>query len=145
MDFNCFLYFDAECSAYIYRHREGYAWHRPRTTEPVLSPRTKAIIAAHILGYPSRIDEIRRFANENNLLLIEDASHAPGAQLANKKIGTFGDISVFSLHQRKAISTGDGGMICTNNEDYAEKMRRLRSFGDNELSYNYRMTEFWQL
>lgn len=114
----------------------------PALLSRALSPRTKAIIAAHILGYPSRIDEIRRFANENNLLLIEDASHAPGAQLANKKIGTFGDISVFSLHQRKAISTGDGGMICTNNEDYAEKMRRLRSFGDNELSYNYRMTEF---
>ncbi len=57
-------------------------------------------------------------------------------------LGSFGDISVFSFHQRKAISTGDGGVACTANKEYSEKLRRLRSFGDEELSYNYRMTEF---
>jgi dTDP-4-amino-4,6-dideoxygalactose transaminase len=57
-------------------------------------------------------------------------------------MGTFGDLGVFSLQQRKAISTGDGGIVCSNNQKLAEKIRRLRSFGDPELSYNYRMTEF---
>ena len=103
---------------------------------------TKAIILVHILGYPSRVEEIRDLANQFNIFLIEDASHAPGAIVSEKKLGSFGDISVFSLHQRKAISTGDGGVICTDNFQIAEKLRKLRSFGSEELSYNYRMTEF---
>jgi len=114
----------------------------PSKIEAAITPKTKAIIAVHILGYPSKIDEIKAIATKYGLLLIEDASHAPGAELDGKKMGTFGDLSVFSLHQRKAISTGDGGIICTNNQYLAEKIRKLRSFGDSELSYNYRMTEF---
>jgi len=107
-----------------------------------ITSRTKAIIAVHILGYPAQIDKIRDIAKKFGLFLIEDASHAPGAELNGVKMGTFGDIAVFSLQQRKAISTGDGGVICTNNSNLAEKISRLRSFGDVELSYNYRMTEF---
>jgi perosamine synthetase len=114
----------------------------PLDFERKITERTKAIILVHILGYPAQIEEILEIAHQNNILVIEDASHAPGAEVNGKKLGTFGDIGVFSLHQRKAISTGDGGIICTNNLELATKIKRLRSFGDDDLSYNYRMTEF---
>ena len=95
-----------------------------------------------MFGYPCKISELKSIAKKHKLALIEDASHAHGAELNGKKIGTFGDISAFSLHQRKALSVGDGGMVCTNNASLAEKIYKMRSFGSNELSYNYRMTEF---
>ena len=114
----------------------------PDAVRKAITPRTKAIITVHILGYPSRIEELRQIAEENNLYLIEDASHAPGATINGINLGTFGDISVFSFHQRKAISAGEGGVACTNNASIAENLRRLRSFGHEQLSYNYRMTEF---
>jgi perosamine synthetase len=107
-----------------------------------ISERTKAIIVVHMFGYPANIIEIMNIANKHNIVVIEDASHAHGASVDNVKIGTFGEISVFSLHQRKALSVGDGGVICTNNTILNNKMYKLRSFGHNELSYNYRMTEF---
>ena len=95
-----------------------------------------------MFGYPCKINEIKTIAKKHKLALIEDASHAHGAELNGKKIGTFGDISAFSLHQRKALSVGDGGIVCTNNASLAEKIYKMRSFGSCELSYNYRMTEF---
>lgn len=114
----------------------------PDLVEKAITSKTRAIIVVHILGYPAQITRLTEIAKKHNLILIEDASHAPGATVDGKKLGTFGDIGVFSLHQRKAISTGDGGIICTNNELLASKIRKRRSFGDDELSYNYRMTEF---
>jgi perosamine synthetase len=114
----------------------------PEAVRKAITPRTKAIITVHILGYPSRIEELRKIADEYSLYLIEDASHAPGATINGRNLGTFGDISVFSFHQRKAISAGEGGVACTRNSSLAEDLRRLRSFGPEELSYNYRMTEF---
>ena len=114
----------------------------PNKIEKLITNRTKAIICVHMFGYPCKISEIKSIAKKHKLALIEDASHAHGAELNGKKIGTFGDISVFSLHQRKALSVGDGGMVCTNNASLAEKIYKMRSFGSNELSYNYRMTEF---
>jgi perosamine synthetase len=114
----------------------------PDQVESKITEKTKAIIMVHILGYPAKIAELSKIAKKYSIPLIEDASHAPGAEVNGKKIGTFGEIGVFSLQQRKAISTGDGGVICTDNLELAEKIRRLRSFGHEELSYNYRMTEF---
>lgn len=114
----------------------------PGKVEELITPLTKAIITVHILGYPSRIQELTEVAKRHSIPLVEDASHAPGATVDGKKMGTFGALGVFSLHQRKAVSTGDGGVICTDDGDLAEKIRRLRSFGHDELSYNYRMTEF---
>ncbi len=107
-----------------------------------ISPKTKAIIDVNILGYPSNVVEVKKIAERFNIPLIEDASHGPGSSINQKKTGSFGDISVFSLQQRKAISTGDGGIITTNREDLATKISQLRSFGNEELSYNYRMSEF---
>lgn len=114
----------------------------PIEVEAAISDRTKAIIIVHILGYPAQVELIAEIARRHGIPLIEDASHAPGASVEGKKCGTFGEVGVFSLHQRKAISTGDGGILCTDNAAIAEKVRRLRSFGHSELSYNYRMTEF---
>ena len=105
-------------------------------------PSVKAILPVHILGYPARIPEICEVAKAHGIPVIEDASHAPGASVNGKMVGTFGVMGVFSLQQRKTISTGDGGVICTDDDMLADKLWRLRSFGDKELSYNYRMTEF---
>jgi perosamine synthetase len=114
----------------------------PEKLEQAITPLTKAIIPVHILGYPARIEEICEVAESHNIPVIEDGSHAPGASVKDKMLGTFGTMGVFSLQQRKAISTGDGGVICTDDVEIAKKLWRLRSFGDDELSYNYRMTEF---
>ncbi len=114
----------------------------PDAVAEKITPRTKAIIAVHPFGYPIRIQELADLAARHEISLIEDGSHALGATVREKPVGTFGRISVFSLQQRKALSVGDGGMVCTHDERIAEKISRLRSFGDDELSYNYRMTEF---
>lgn len=114
----------------------------PELIQGAITKHTKAIIVTHILGYAVHIEKIRQIAKRNHLHLIEDASHALGAEVSGKKLGTFGDLGVFSLQQRKAISTGDGGVICTNNPNLADKLTKLRSFGHQELSYNYRMSEF---
>jgi dTDP-4-amino-4,6-dideoxygalactose transaminase len=114
----------------------------PEAVERAITPFTKAIIPVHILGYPARIEEICEVASAHDIPVIEDASHAPGASVNGTMVGTFGSMGVFSLQQRKTISTGDGGVICTDDDLLADKLWRLRSFGDPELSYNYRMTEF---
>jgi len=114
----------------------------PELLEQAITPLTKAIIPVHILGYPARIEEICEVARAHDIPVVEDASHAPGASVNGKMIGTFGAMGVFSLQQRKTISTGDGGVIVTDDDALADKLWRLRSFGDQELSYNYRMSEF---
>ena len=114
----------------------------PDDVESKINPLTKAVILTHVFGYPARIKKIKDICKKHNIALIEDSSHAHGADVEGQKVGTFGDISVFSLHQRKSLSVGDGGILCTDNDDIAEKVFRLRSFGHQELSYNYRMTEF---
>ena len=114
----------------------------PQEIEKKITDKTKAIIVVHMFGYPAKIKEIVALSEKYNISLIEDASHAHGAKVEGEFIGNFGTISVFSLHQRKALSVGDGGIVCTNQEQIYNKIRKLRSFGDDELSYNYRMTEF---
>ena len=114
----------------------------PKDIEKKISERTKAIIVVHMFGYPAKIKEIVEIAKKHKLAIIEDASHAHGAKSHDINIGNFGEISVFSLHQRKVLSVGDGGIICMKNKEHYEKIYRMRSFGHTELSYNYRMTEF---
>ena len=114
----------------------------PEKLENAITPRTKAVILVHMFGLCSKIIEIKDICTKHGVALIEDGSHAHGAYFNGKHLGTFGQVGVFSLHQRKAVSAGDGGVLCTNNTVLYEKIRRLRSFGDEQLSYNYRMTEF---
>ena len=107
-----------------------------------ISHRTRAIVIVHMFGYPADMDPIMELAQKHGLSVIEDASHAYGAEYKGRRCGSIGDIGVFSMHQRKALSAGDGGVVTTNAPEIDEKIYRLRSFGHKQLSYNYRMTEF---
>lgn len=114
----------------------------PLEIEKCITKKTKAIIVVHMFGNPCKISQIKKIAEKNKLYLIEDASHAHGSTLNQKKVGNFSDISVFSCHQRKNLSAGEGGLVVSKKKIIDNKIYKLRSFGDKKLSYNYRMTEF---
>lgn len=116
--------------------------------------KTKAIVITHFAGLPAKIDEIEDFCKENEIFLIEDACHSPGATLNGRNTGTFGDAAIFSLHPAKHIAVGEGGIITTNNEELYEKLMVYRNHGLESwqkrkgylydikvLGYNYRMTD----
>jgi dTDP-4-amino-4,6-dideoxygalactose transaminase len=92
-----------------------------------LSSKTKALVVVHLWGMPSKMDEIQKFANEYNLKIIEDASHAHGASINGKPCGSFGDVSVFSLQGDKLSPAGEGGVLLTDDYDIYEK---VLCFGD---------------
>ena len=114
----------------------------------LITPKTKAILPVHIYGHPVNMIEVLKFAKENNLFVIEDCAEAHGAEVNGKKVGSFGDISCFSFYANKIISTGEGGMVITDNSDYAKKARKLASlaFSDRDrykhdyLGYNFRLS-----
>ncbi len=114
----------------------------PQKLESLISSRTRAVILVHMFGYPAKIHQIKELLDKYDIPLIEDASHAHGAKSNGQSIGAIGKVGVFSLHQRKSLSVGDGGILTTDDEAIFQKLYRLRSFGDSELSYNYRMSEF---
>lgn len=97
--------------------------------EPLITPKTRAIVPVHFAGHPCEMDTIRRIAKKYDLLVIEDACHAIGAEYRGRRIGGLSDLSVFSFHPVKPITTGEGGAILTNNEDYYGKMLVLRTHG----------------
>lgn len=119
--------------------------------ESLITPRTKAIIPVHFGGHPCNMDKIQNIAKKHNLLVIEDACHALGAEYKNRKIGSIGDMSIFSFHPVKSITTGEGGAILTNNPDFYKKLIHLRTHGITKdangfnvmttLGYNYRITD----
>ena len=102
--------------------------------------RPKAVIVMHYGGYPCRMDEIKEICNQNNLVLIEDACHGVGGRCVFKGIsqflGTVGDVGCFSFFSNKNLVTGEGGMITTNRDDIAEKVRLLRSHGMTSLTWD---------
>jgi len=100
-----------------------------------ITPRTKAIIVMHYAGFPCRMDEIMLLAREHGLKVVEDACHGPLSEYKGKKLGTIGDIGCFSFFSNKNISTGEGGMLVTNNADYDRQARLLRSHGMTTMSY----------
>lgn len=110
--------------------------------EKNINKKTKAIIIVHPFGYSIKIDEVAKLARRKKIFLIEDASHAHGMKYKEIHAGNFGDIGVFSLHQRKSLSVGDGGIVVTKIKKVEKIIRKKRSFGHDTLSYNYRMTEF---
>ena len=95
----------------------------PRLIEEKHSPKTKAILPVHLCGRPCNMDRIMGIAKNHNLLVIEDAAHAIEAQYQGKKIGTIGDMAVFSFYVTKNLVTGEGGMVTTDNDEYAEKIQ----------------------
>lgn len=131
----------------------------PEDIRRKITPKTKAIIPVHYTGQPCEMEEIGRIAKEHNLIVIEDAAHALGADYKGKKIGSLSDMSTFSFHPVKHITTGEGGMVTTNDETLYKKLLLFRSHGitrdenlmtKNEggwyyqqlgLGYNYRITD----
>ena len=94
----------------------------PKKIEEKITDRTKAIIPVHLYGNPCNMKKIMKIAKKHNLFIIEDAAEAHGAKFADKKMGSFSNISCFSFYGNKIITTGEGGMCITNNENLAEKM-----------------------
>ncbi len=112
-----------------------------------ISPKTKAILPVHLFGLPCNMQAIMKIANENNLLVLEDACQAHGAEFGGKKVGAIGSAGAFSFYPTKNMFCGEGGMITTNSDAVAEKARLLRQHGSNRryyhdlLGFNHRMTD----
>ncbi len=125
----------------------------PIEVEKKISTRTKAIMTTGIFGHPSHMDGLLKLAKKHNLVVIEDAAQAPGAIYKNSKIGSKADMTVFSLNVHKHIHTGEGGMVTTNNDDFANRLRLIRNHGEavleskqqadisNCFGFNLRLTE----
>tara|TARA_B100000315_G_scaffold256150_1_gene301383 strand:- start:846 stop:2006 length:1161 start_codon:yes stop_codon:yes gene_type:complete len=116
--------------------------------EEKITPRTKAIMAVHTYGLPVDMDPVLALAKAHDLMVIEDAAEAIGLDYKGKACGSFGDVSTFSFYPNKLITTGEGGMIVTDDERIAEKCRSLRNlcfqaqkrFVHEKLGWNFRMT-----
>jgi perosamine synthetase len=115
--------------------------------EARITNRTKAILVVHIYGLPVNMADVERIAKQHNLFVIEDAAEAHGLKFDNQPCGSFGDISIFSFYPNKLITTGEGGMLVTNNRELATKSQTLRNlcfsqprYVHEELGWNYRMT-----
>jgi perosamine synthetase len=116
--------------------------------ESRISSKTKAILVVHIYGLPVDMAPVIALAEKHSLLIIEDAAEMHGQECHGEKCGSFGDISIFSFYPNKHITTGEGGMILTNNDILAERCRNLknlcfkpgRRFVHEEIGWNYRMT-----
>jgi UDP-4-amino-4,6-dideoxy-N-acetyl-beta-L-altrosamine transaminase len=124
-----------------------------------LTDKTKAIIAVDFTGQPAEMDKLAVFARDHNLILIEDAAHSLGAEYDGRKVGVWADMTMFSFHPVKHITTGEGGIIVTDREDLWEKLQLFRNHGMTRdpkllqrndgpwyyemqtLGYNYRMTD----
>lgn len=120
--------------------------------ESLITPHTKAIVSVDFAGKPVKITAIKEIARKHNLLIIDDASHALGSAVNQQKIGSYADMTIFSFHAIKPITTGEGGAVVTNSEEFAIALRLFRSHGMVKkelwnsdmvsLGHNFRMTEF---
>ena len=108
----------------------------PAAVETAITQRTKAIMVVHYAGYPCDMPAILEIARQNNLVVIEDASHAVGATLDERHLGTWGDIGCYSFFANKNMTTAEGGMLVTDNDQLAEKVRVLRSHGMTTLTWD---------
>jgi perosamine synthetase len=130
----------------------------PVSVEAKLTPRTKAILGVDYAGQPCDYEALRAIARRHGLVLIADGCHALGADDKGRRVGTLADLTVFSFHPVKPITTGEGGMVTTQNASWADRMRRFRNHGITadflqrqrsatwfyevvDLGYNYRLTD----
>lgn len=107
----------------------------PEDIERKITSKTKAIIVMHFGGFACDMDRIMEIAKKHNLKVIEDACHGPLSEYNGKKLGSIADIGCFSFFSNKNISTGEGGMLTTNNPEYFERAKLLRSHGMTTMSY----------
>ena len=131
----------------------------PEDIERKITPKTKAIIAVHFTGQPCEMKQIHAIAHKYNLIVIEDGAHALGAEYQGKRVGTLSDMTTFSFHPVKHITTGEGGMILTDNPELYQRLKLFRTHGITreeelltkndgpwyyeqlDLGYNYRITD----
>ncbi len=125
----------------------------PASVEEKISEKTKAILTVNLFGHPSRLDELEKIAKKYSLILIEDNAQSPGAMYRGQFSGTIGQMGIISLNYHKAIQTGEGGLVITNESDLADHLRLIRNHGEvlvgyidrddivNMLGWNYRLTE----
>jgi dTDP-4-amino-4,6-dideoxygalactose transaminase len=131
----------------------------PEAAEAAITPRTRAILVVHQIGLPANIDRFQALARRHGVEILEDAACAIGSRYKGRPIGGNGSIACFSFHPRKVISTGEGGMVTTDSESQARRLRLLRQHGMSvsdtvrhsarqviieeyeELGYNYRLTD----
>tara|TARA_Y100000031_G_scaffold142445_1_gene171960 strand:+ start:301 stop:1086 length:786 start_codon:yes stop_codon:yes gene_type:complete len=108
----------------------------PKKIEGAITDKTKAIIPVHFAGHSCDMDKIMAIAKKHNLYVIEDAAHAIGTDYKNKKIGNFGNATVFSFYATKTITTAEGGMIVTNDKELGKKLKRYSYFGVDKDAFN---------
>ncbi len=130
----------------------------PKEVERRITPRTKALLPVDYAGQPADLDALLALADRHELLVIEDAAHALGAKYRSRMVGSISHMSVFSFHAVKHLTTGEGGMVTTNNSDFAQRLREVRNHGiDSDararqaaghwhyemttLGFNYRLTD----
>lgn len=128
---------------------EAKTWNTDASQiEARITPRTKVIMPVHIYGHPCDMDPIMKIARKHHLRVIEDAAEAHGAEYKGRKVGGIGDVNCFSFYANKIITTGEGGMVVTDNADIAERARALKDlahsrdkrFLHTDIGFNYRMT-----
>ncbi|MCR4330189.1 MAG: DegT/DnrJ/EryC1/StrS family aminotransferase [Candidatus Roizmanbacteria bacterium] len=120
----------------------------PAQVEKAITPRTKAILVVHLLGHPADMSLLTKIARKHKLFIIEDCAEAHGALYKNRAVGTFGTLGIFSFYANKIITTGEGGMIVTNNKNLYKKMISLRNlahsptkrFFHRAIGFNYRLS-----
>jgi perosamine synthetase len=120
----------------------------PEAISKAITDKTKAIIPVHLYGHPADMDTINEIAKKNGLYVIEDAAEAHGAEYKGRRVGSLGICGAFSFYGNKIITTGEGGMITSNDEDFYERAKYLRDhamsknrrYWHTEIGYNYRLT-----
>jgi perosamine synthetase len=120
----------------------------PSLIAAAITPRTKGIIVVHLYGHPTDMEPVLSLSGERGLFVIEDAAEAHGAEYRGTRVGSLGDIATFSFYGNKIITTGEGGIVVTDNDDLAHLVRQLKGQGQDpdrrywftRLGYNYRMT-----
>jgi perosamine synthetase len=133
----------------IFVDSEKDSWNiDPKKIEARITSKTKAIMAVHLYGATCNMEELKKICVRNNLYLIEDVAEGFGSKYKNKYAGSFGDVSTFSFYGNKTITTGEGGMVVSNNKKIIEKVKYLKNqaisntkeYWHNDVGYNYRMT-----
>jgi len=133
----------------VFVDSESETWNMdPAHIEALITPRTKGIIVVHLFGHPVDMDPIMDIARRHGLFVLEDAAEAHGAEYKGRRVGSIGDVATFSFFGNKIITTGEGGMVTTNDRALADEVRRLKNHGMDPqrkywfptVGYNYRLT-----
>lgn len=133
----------------VFVDAEPNTWNiDPKQIESKITPRTKGIIVVHLFGHPVDMDPILFLAHRRNLFVMEDAAQAHGAEYKGRRVGSLGDVATFSFFGNKIVSTGEGGMVVTDNTNIADQINLLKNHGMDPcrrywhpvVGYNYRMT-----